>query len=100
MATYAILNAVFLLVIGIGLVLFTKRRPQKALWYTLIVVLIMTAIFDSIFIILGLFEYNPDIILGLYVWKAPIEDFAYTVASVAMIGLLWEHFESKGEVKE
>lgn len=98
MATYALLNIVFLLIIGVALVLFTKQRPKNALWYTLAIVLIMTAIFDSIFIILGLFEYNPEIILGLYIWKAPIEDFAYTVASVAMIGLLWEHFELKEQV--
>lgn len=100
MTTYALLNVIFLLAIGAGLLLFTRQKPKRALWYTFVIVLIMTALFDSIFIIFGLFEYNPDIILGVYIWKAPIEDFAYAVASVALVGLLWEYYEVKGEIKE
>lgn len=95
MMTYAVLNSLFLLIIAILLALYTRKRPRAILWYTLLVVLVITAIFDSLFILFGLFEYNPSIILGIYIWKAPIEDFAYTVASVLMIGLIWEHFESK-----
>lgn len=98
--TYALLNVGFLLVICATLMLYTKQTPKKILWQTLTIVLFITAIFDSVFILLGLFEYNPDIILGVYIWKAPIEDFAYTIASVVIIGLLWEHFESRKRVKE
>lgn len=95
MMTYAVLNSLFLIAITALLALYARRRPRAILWYTLVFVLFITAIFDSLFILFGLFEYNPSIILGIYIWKAPIEDFAYTVASVLMIGLLWEHFENK-----
>lgn len=95
MTTYALLNLAFLVIIGAGLAVYTRQRPKKALWCTLAVVLLMTAVFDSIFILLGLFEYEPETILGIYLWKAPIEDFAYSIASVGIIGLVWEYHESK-----
>lgn len=97
--SYLILNLVFLLLIGVCLVVFTKQKPRNALWLTLIVLLVITALFDSLFIVLGIFEYEASKILNLFIWKAPVEDFAYTVASVFIVGLTWEYFEKKRKVE-
>ena len=96
--TYTALNALFLLTIGLSL-LITRQRPKKALWCTLAVILVMTAFFDSLIIISGIVGYDAEKILGVYIWKAPIEDFAYSVASVGMVGLMWDYFEER-EQKE
>lgn len=99
MTTYAALNMFFLATIGIGLLVYTRQKPRPILWVTLGILLLMTAVFDSLFILLGLFEYNPASILGVFVWRAPIEDFAYTVASVGIVGMLWEMLEAKNTKK-
>lgn len=96
---YLILNLVFLAVIGMSLVFF-RTQLNKQLLIALTIILSITAVFDSIFILLGIFEYEPTKILGIYIWKAPIEDFAYTVASILMVGVLWEYFEKKDRNNE
>ena len=55
--------------------------------------LIFTGIFDSLMIAAGLFDYNPQTVLGIYLWRAPIEDFIYPIASVLLVGLLWVYYE-------
>lgn len=95
MMTYALLNTLFLVGVGLWLAIHIKQCPRPILFITLGILLVLTLIFDSLFILLGIFEYNPNNILGIYIWKAPIEDFAYTIASVFMVGLLWEYYETK-----
>jgi lycopene cyclase domain-containing protein len=72
-------------------------KPSKAWWTTLIVLLILTAIFDSIIIAAGIVEYSPNKILGIYLGFAPIEDFFYAVLAVIIVPALWNVFETKKE---
>jgi lycopene cyclase domain-containing protein len=51
--------------------------------------LVLTGIFDSLIIALHIVAYNPERILGLRIGKAPIEDFAYTIAASLLIPYLW-----------
>lgn len=92
---YVILNALFLIpILLVGLRYFKKQQP-RAIVYTTLFVLALTMVFDSLIIKLGIVGYNIDHILGVYVWHAPIEDFAYSVASVLLVALLWEYHETK-----
>ena len=55
----------------------------------LIVVVLLTAIFDNAIIAAGIVAYDPDQISGRFVGLAPIEDFAYAVAAGVGLPALW-----------
>jgi lycopene cyclase domain-containing protein len=50
---------------------------------------VLTAVFDSTMISAGLFDYAPDLISGVRVGAAPIEDFGYPLAAVVLLPPLW-----------
>ena len=94
--TYWALNAVFLLpalVVG-GLAAAAlkggrRRTALAAAGAAAVVVLVLTAVFDSMMIAFGLFSYSEELISGVYIGFAPIEDFAYPVAAVLLLPALW-----------
>lgn len=80
----AILGAVFVVVRSQYGRLFTRR------WlYVLGILLALTLVFDSLIILFGIVAYNPDYLLGIYLGRAPLEDFAYTVAAAMLIPFVW-----------
>jgi lycopene cyclase domain-containing protein len=92
MMTYWWINAWFL---G-GAVLFAVishlvgvRVRWGALGLALIVTLVLTAIFDNMIIGFGLVDYDPELISGVRIGVAPIEDFAYTVVAMIVVPMLW-----------
>lgn len=92
MSTYLVLDALFLLPCLI-LHLFTwRRRPRwhaLALVVTLVVLVALTVVFDSLMIAAGLFSYAEDRISGVRLWLAPVEDLAYPVAAALLGTALW-----------
>ncbi|WP_411376353.1 lycopene cyclase domain-containing protein [Arthrobacter sp. MPF02] len=94
--TYWALNAVFLLV-ALGAAIAAVRvlrgaRRKVALAAAAgaaVVVLLLTAVFDNLMIAAGLFTYSPELISGVLVGLAPLEDFAYPVAAVLLLPSLW-----------
>jgi len=90
--TYWSLNAIFLA--GVALVailaLLTRRAPR---WLAILIasgiLLIFTAVFDNIMIGIGLVGYDRHLISGVFIGRAPIEDFAYTIAGVVLLPSLW-----------
>lgn len=94
MATYLILNLVFLVAIVMSLGL-TWRRPHKAWWFTIGVCVLLTAVFDSIIVGLDIVAYNPDKILGITIGKAPIEDFFYALSASIIVPTLWNKLTFK-----
>lgn len=89
---YLVLNIAVLLPI-IVIAVISKRLHAKAVVAALIIICVLTAVFDSLIIKSGIVGYNLEHILGVYIWRAPIEDFAYAIASVLLVGLLWERYE-------
>lgn len=88
---YLLLNLAFTLLI-FGLLLATGQLQKlrlKPLLFTLLIVLVATAFFDSLIVQLGLVTYDPTKILGIYIAKAPVEDFAYAVVAVGLVPVLW-----------
>ncbi|NLI19517.1 MAG: lycopene cyclase domain-containing protein [Actinomycetales bacterium] len=94
--TYLALNLVFLALaaVGTGVALAVARRrgtaPRpRAVLLAAAVMLLLTAVFDNVIIGTGLVDYHPEAHLGLRLGLAPIEDFAYTIAALALLPALW-----------
>ncbi len=58
---------------------------------------ILTLVFDSLMIRAGLYVYDPAKIVGVYLWGAPVEDFAYAVAAGIAMPVLWTLLGLRGE---
>lgn len=88
MATYLIINLIFLILVAI-LLRIRPRLPSKLEIIMVILLLLLTAIFDSLIIGFDIVAYNPDMILGLYIGKAPIEDFFYAILAFILVPNIW-----------
>jgi lycopene cyclase domain-containing protein len=90
--TYWALNAIFLGVVAVVAIaaMATRRSPH---WIAALiaagVLLVLTAIFDNIMIGIGLVGYDRALISGVFIGRAPLEDFAYTVAAAVLLPSLW-----------
>lgn len=89
MATYLILNTLILCTALIALRMIGTLQWNKATYWTLALLLLLTAIFDSLIIAANIVAYDSEKILGLTIGSAPIEDFFYTILVVFMIPALW-----------
>jgi lycopene cyclase domain-containing protein len=95
--TYLLLNAAFLVVPALLLVLALlrlrrSRHPAPLLpagGIALAVVLVLTAVFDNVLVGLGIVGYDESLISGVRIGVAPIEDFAYAVAAAIGLPSLW-----------
>lgn len=96
MATYVVLNVVFLAVV---LAVLKWRRLlvwDRSAIVTLLILIVCTVVFDSLMITAGIFEYAASKILGIYIGAAPIEDFMYALLAAAIVPALWKGFGSYG----
>ncbi|MCL3859724.1 lycopene cyclase domain-containing protein [Actinotalea sp. K2] len=96
--TYLALNAVFLTVVVVVLVAGVRAarrrgvpmsRSLAAVGLSLLVLLVMTAVFDNLMISAGLVAYDDAQRVGLSIGVAPIEDFAYSVAAALLLPAVW-----------
>jgi len=98
--TYWALNAFFLaavVILAAAAVLLRRSPGLKPVAVTMLVLLVMTAVFDNIMIGVGLVAYEPSLISGAFVGIAPLEDFAYAIAAVIGLPSLWMLLERKGD---
>ncbi len=92
--TYWALNAIFLAVVAIiGILAILRARRSTSLLVpvviTLLVLLVVTAVFDNVMIGVGLVGYDRARISGAFIGIAPLEDFAYAVAAALLLPSLW-----------
>jgi lycopene cyclase domain-containing protein len=90
--TYWALNSIFLGVVALVAIaaLVSRRAPRWiAVLIALGILLVFTAIFDNVLIGLGFVGYDRALISGIFVGRAPLEDFAYTLAAVVLLPSLW-----------
>jgi lycopene cyclase domain-containing protein len=88
--TNIVLNLVVIaLVVGVSWRVLRRLRPSALVWTT-VLLLVLTLVFDTLMIAVGLYVYHPDRILGVYVWGAPLEDFAYPLVAALGVPALWE----------
>lgn len=69
--------------------LFRGLTFNRASMKTLLLLVVLTAIFDSLMVALGFFDYESSKIIGVYIGKAPIEDFFYSILAVILIPSVW-----------
>lgn len=90
--TYVLLSLIVLAGVALATGRILRRQAPAPLWWTLVILVILTAIFDNIIVGVGLVDYDPAKISGLRVPYAPIEDFSYTLGAVMLIPALWHLF--------
>ncbi|MDM8084469.1 lycopene cyclase domain-containing protein [Cellulomonas cellasea] len=87
--TNAVLNVAVLAALCLVCAPVLRRLRGWAVVWTVAHLLMLTVIFDTLMIDVGLYAYEPSKILGVWVWGAPIEDFAYPVAAGIAMPVLW-----------
>lgn len=94
--TYLALTIPFLAVAVVAAVLALLAQPAErirrhlaATGITILVLAVLTAVFDSLMIGAGLFYYSPAHLSGIFIGLAPIEDFAYPLAAALGLPALW-----------
>lgn len=93
MVTYIVLNIVVMVVV---LAVFARLKMlhwNTLMWYLLLVMLLLTAIFDSVIIGIGVVDYDYSKTLGIRIGYAPIEDFMYAILAVLIIPAIWKKME-------
>jgi lycopene cyclase domain-containing protein len=88
MSRYLLLNLTILVAITLFCWRYIKRQ-YRAICITIGILVISTALFDSLIIGLGIVHYHQAHILGIYIGKAPIEDFAYALAACLLMPTLF-----------
>lgn len=94
MLTYSILAVPFLL-FAMLLFMRAKQRFTRNWWVMVLILVGMTAVFDSLIIYAAIVDYDYSKLLGITIAKAPIEDFAYTIAVALLVPALWKLTASK-----
>jgi len=84
------------LVVTAILLLLGVRPRVQAMVGSLLVVGVLTAIFDNAIIGAGLVAYDESTLSGVMVGLAPVEDFAYTFAGAILIPMVWEALRKLG----
>ncbi|GAB2756152.1 lycopene cyclase domain-containing protein [Sinomonas soli] len=95
--SYLVVDLAFLaLAAALAALLLRRARRRLGSWAAILaggaVLLVLTAAFDNVLILLGLYAYAPSALTGLFLGAAPIEDFAYPVAGAVLVPLLWRAF--------
>ena len=86
---YLALNIVFMLIAFVVLNVINRKSPWRAISWTLLVMCLVTLVFDNVIVGLGIVDYDSSKISGLLLGLVPVEDFAYTVVSVLAVSSIW-----------
>ncbi len=95
MATYIILNIVVMVIVAIVLIALRMFKIDRMMMSVLVILLATTAVFDSLLIYFDIVGYNLANISGLYILKAPIEDFCYSLLVGILIPTVWNRLGDK-----
>lgn len=90
--TYLVLNLVVLggvAALGAWFWLKQQRPSLLAAAATVILVFLIAIAGDNFIIGNGIVAYHAEKLAGAYLGVAPIEDFAYTIASVILVPAVW-----------
>lgn len=86
--TYLLLNTFFVVISLIIFIVRVKRSRWATYGVSMLLLLLMTAIFDNAIIASGIVAYDESKISGLMIGLAPIEDFAYAIVAVLAVGAI------------
>ncbi len=89
LSIYFMAASVLLFFLALRLKRIGLRSVLAAVAFSLLVLLLLTAVFDNVMISSGLFDYGGQTLLGPRILLAPIEDFTYPVCVVFLAPALW-----------
>lgn len=100
--TYFLINIPFVLVTVI-VTLATLRHPRfgrrmAASAVAAAVLVVLTAVFDNVMIAVGLVVYPEDMLSGLRIGVAPLEDFSYPLCAAFLVPAVYTLLERRKEV--
>jgi lycopene cyclase domain-containing protein len=90
--TYLLLSLAVLVPVAAVSILVLRRAGRGtmlAALAALAVLLVLTAVFDSVLVGTGIVAYDRSRILGARIGAAPVEDFAYPIAAALALPALW-----------
>ncbi len=87
--TYALMSVAVLTVLAAATLPTLRRLPHRPLLLAGLGVLALTAVFDPLIVGSGIVAYDPDLISGLRLAGAPVEDAAYALGSALLVPTLW-----------
>jgi lycopene cyclase domain-containing protein len=93
--SYPLLTLIVLGIFALYAILMRRWLSVKPLTYAAILMFTLTAIFDNVIIGTGIVAYDDDLLLGIKIFYAPIEDFAYTAVALVLVPSLFNLFRKK-----
>jgi lycopene cyclase domain-containing protein len=93
--SYPLLTILVLGIFAVYAVLMRRWLSLKPLAFAALVMFTLTAIFDNVIIGTGIVAYDDDLLLGIKILYAPIEDFAYTAVALVLVPSLFNLFRTK-----
>lgn len=93
--TYAWLSVAVLALVAVATLPTLRRLPVRPLLWAGLCLLILTVIFDNVIVGVGLVAYDDDLILGVRIPVAPVEDLAYAVAAILIVPAVWTWLEPR-----
>lgn len=92
METYVLINIFFLCLVILCLRITHINRAQLV---TLGILIVMTALFDTIIVGLSIVGYDPERISGIFIGVIPIEDFFYALMAALVVPIIWDRLEKR-----
>ena len=93
--SYPLLTILVLGIFAVYAVLMRRWLSLKPVTFAALVMFTLTAIFDNVIIGTGIVAYDDDLLLGIKILYAPIEDFAYTAVALVLVPSLFNLFRTK-----
>ena len=91
--TYLGLGLVLVAVcLAFALVVGARRREPHfaaAIAITAGILVLLTVVFDSVMVLADLFRYDENLLVGVRIWKTPVEDLAWPVAAALLLPSVW-----------
>lgn len=95
MFTYLALNLVFLVAAAVLVVRKQSSLRSRPHWIALGILCGLTLVFDNLIILAEIVAYDRDLISGILLGWAPIEDFFYPLVGVILLPYVWEKLRKK-----
>lgn len=97
--TNIVLNVIVLVLLtAVSWRVLRRLRPGPVVGGALVLCL-LTMVFDTLMIAADLYVFDADKILGVYLWGAPLEDFAYAIAAALAMPVLWTVLERRSAAR-
>ena len=93
--SYPLLTAIVLGIFAIYAFLMRRWLTLKPLTFAAVLMFTLTAVFDNVIIGTGIVAYDDELLLGVKILYAPIEDFAYTAVALVLVPSLFNLFRTR-----